>query len=501
VNKKHYAREDEKKREHEAEQNRMFMEQLNAQNAQFAESNGKLFDMVGNSQQHSNAIFAEAMGQPVQVQDSHGGKCGTGDFTIQAYRPENGGSNDMMGSRTDGYRSDTGNSGGGFGMAGMAAQAMTLAPVAGGGVAGLAMMSAMTSQNGSSTSAPAGGKSGIEEPGCAKPAGPASGFKGLSELGDILRGRQGGVDALASKIDTLIDLLKEVLGKRNEGADKAGEKPNDADKAIADANKHYDNAGKGNSSDGLGDKISDLKKLIQELIDKGIISQSEGEKLMQALDKGQANEVAKALEGGGNNGGGAPQAQGGGAPAQGGGAPQAQSGGAPPAQGAGSPPAQGSGQANPAQGSQQSFGSQVDALGPQLEKLSQLTGQANDVKGEIDQRVKAGELSMDAGNTAKADIDRGLEDAKRAVLQMGDSNDVHGTKISDDQILGSVGDKLGAMDKNLDKLAASDVKADAARDRLTTQGNNGTIPQEEAARGIAAVNEKQTATELAVLKW
>jgi hypothetical protein len=477
VNKKHYAREDEKKREHEAEQNRMFMEQLNAQNAQFAESNGKLFDMVGNSQQQSNAMFAEAMGKPVQVQDSHGGKCGTGDITFQSQ----GGAAGMMAAMTSQNGSSTSApSAGGGGMFGAAAQAMTLAPEAGAGVAGAGVFGAMKAKD-------------VEEPGCAKPAGPDSGLKGLSELGDLLRARQGGTDALASKIDTLIDLLKEVLSKRNEGSDKAGEKPNDADKAIADANKHYDNAGKGNSSDGLGDKISDLKKLIQELIDKGIISQSEGEKLMQALDKGQANEVAKALEGGGNNGGGAPQAQGAGAPAQGGGAPQAQ--------GAGSPPAQGSGQASPAQGSQQSFGSQVEALGPQLEKLSQLTGQANDVKGEIDQRMKAGELTTDAGNTAKADIDRGLEDAKRAVLQLGDSNDVHGTKISDDQILGSVGDKLGAMDKNLDKLAASDGKADAARDRLTTQGNNGTIAQEDASKGIAAVDEKQTATELAVLKW
>jgi hypothetical protein len=42
------------------------------------------------------------------------------------------------------------------------------------------------------------------------------------------------------------------------------------------------------------------------------------------------------------------------------------------------------------------------------------------------------------------------------------------------------------MDQNLDKLAASDGKADAARDRLTTQGNNGTISQEEASKGIAA---------------
>jgi hypothetical protein len=161
---------------------------------------------------------------------------------------------------------------------------------------------------------------------------------------------------------------------------------------------------------------------------------------MQALDKGQANEVAKALEGGGKDGGGAPQA--GGAPAQGGGAPQGQGNGvANQNTGGGAPQAQGAGQANPTQGAQQSFGSQVDALGPQLEKLSQLTGHANEVKGEIDQRVKAGELSMDAGNAAKADIDRGLEDAKRAVLDMGNSNDVHGTKVSDDQILGSVGEQ------------------------------------------------------------
>lgn len=475
VNKKHYAREEEKKRDHEMEQNRMFMEQLNAQNAMFAESNGKLFDMVGESQKQSGDMFAAVMGQPTQVQDSHGGQGGNG-------------ANGRMDGRTDGYRVGSGNAeinGLGKTFEGdLAFGGKTHADVLGGGggagMAGVAMMGAMTANNASMS-----GKSSLHEPGCAKPAPPNSGMDGLNQVGDILRARSGGTDALASKIDTLIDLLKEVLGKRNEGGEKAGDKTSDADKAIADANKHYDNAGKGSSSDGLGDKVSDLKKLIQALIDKGIISQSEGEKLMQALDKGQADEVAKALDGGGNNGGGAPQAQGAGAPAQGGGAPQAQ----------------GAGQANPTQGAPQSFGAQVDALGPQLEKLSQLTGQANEVKGEIDQRVKAGELTLDAGNAAKGDIDRGLEDAKRAVLQLGDSNDVHGSKISDDQILGSVGDKLGAMDKNLDKLAASDGKADAARDRLTTQGNNGTISQEDASKGIAAINEKQTATELAVLKW
>jgi polyhydroxyalkanoate synthesis regulator phasin len=275
---------------------------------------------------------------------------------------------------------------------------------------------------------------------------------------------------LDNKIDELLSALKDLIASLKGGdskekgtadgrPDHAAAGSNSADKAIGDANRFYDDSAKPEAS--TEDKLSKLKDLIQKLVDMGLISKQEGEQLMQALENGtKGSEEAKGSEG---------------RPAK----------------------AEGDGNAAPPQNS----GHQLDALGPQLEKLLQLTEQATAVKGEIDERVKAGELTADAGKTAKADIDRGLEDAKRAVLQPGNNNDIHGHNITDDEILGSVATKLGAMDENLDKLAESDAKADAARGRLTEMGNKGQLSQDETAKGIAAINEKQTATELAVLKW
>ncbi|MCU0909942.1 MAG: hypothetical protein MUE98_00935 [Rhodobacteraceae bacterium] len=275
---------------------------------------------------------------------------------------------------------------------------------------------------------------------------------------DKLQGRPrfGGsqeLQALGSKIDELINLLKSLVNDRKDGTQNASNQNagNAGDKSIDDANKFYDDT----ASKGTGDKVEDLKKLIQKLIDMGILTPEQGEKLMQALDKGlAADKVQDAVNDvlGGKSGEG-------------------------------------------------SFGNQVDTMGSQLGKLSQLADQAKEVKGEIDGMVSNGKLSAEAGDQAKADIDRAMADATKAVLDKGSSNDIHGTKISDDQILGSVGDKLGKMDANLNKLGESDSKADAARDKVKSQADSGAISQEEADKRTSAINDRQAATELAVLKW
>jgi len=217
-----------------------------------------------------------------------------------------------------------------------------------------------------------------------------------------------------------------------------------ADKAYGDIGKRFDDHAK------FGEDVNGLKAKIEKLIEAGVISEAEGKQLIKALEGGLEQTGADVMKSGeGEN----------------------------------------------------KFADDVKALGPQLDQLSKLTGQANSVLDEISSRVDAGELSETAGAKARSNVTRGLEDARSAVLKPGDSNEIHGKSISDAEILGSVGDKLGKLDVNLDRLAASDRQADAARGKLSSMTDSGSITEKAASAGLSAINEKQTATELKVLQW
>ncbi|MGL6210830.1 MAG: hypothetical protein ACRC14_13485 [Paracoccaceae bacterium] len=149
---------------------------------------------------------------------------------------------------------------------------------------------------------------------------------------------------------------------------------------------------------------------------------------------------------------------------------------------------------------------EIGKLDRKINNLSKLDDRAAEVTKEIDQRVKDGELSQEAGDKAKADIKENVSNTRETLLDLDGANtSAKGadgeTPKRDWEVRRETVATLDEIDGHLDKLAGLDVKADAAKDRIGAQVKDGSLSKDEGAKMAAEIDAKQKATELHTLEW
>ncbi|WP_282096240.1 DUF2680 domain-containing protein [Epibacterium ulvae] len=102
-----------------------------------------------------------------------------------------------------------------------------------------------------------------------------------------------------------------------------------------------------------------------------------------------------------------------------------------------------------------------------LDKLQDITKQAEENKNEVDQRVASGEISAEDGEKIKNRIDAAVEKAKQAILDPDNSNDAvdkrpaqNSQQVSDDKVLEDVDKYLDKVDDNLNRIGETNKKID-----------------------------------------
>ena len=225
----------------------------------------------------------------------------------------------------------------------------------------------------------------------------ASGAEGDSgKAGDA--GEKGG---LKGKIDELIELLQEMLGKK-EDADGPAESDGAGGKSggCGDGAQGAGEKGAGAGADDKFDRdaaLDEYSDKVDRAVERGQLTEEEGARL-----KGQME--GKASEGGGN-------------------------------------------------------AEDFDTANQNLDALAGIDSKADEVRGEIDTRVGNGELSPDAGKKAHGLIDEAEAQAKAAVLDGVDADKATGK--TDAEVLSSLDDKLEKLDGDLNKLAYGQAEREA----------------------------------------
>ena len=228
-------------------------------------------------------------------------------------------------------------------------------------------------------------------------------------------------------------------------AAKDGEGTDAADKALKEVNTLDNNLNKAGE---LKDRVADVRGEIDARVESGELSKEEGEKVKAKIDKkidAAANGEVEAPE----------------------------------------------------------LIKEINALDNNLNKLSDLNKRSDDVTGEINQRVKDGELTKEAGDKAKADISGNVGKTRENLLDLDSTNKAADDKKakSDDEVLADTGKSINDMDNYLNKLAGLDDKADAAKDRIGKQVADGTMSKDEGKKLTEQIDAKQKVTELATLEW
>lgn len=144
----------------------------------------------------------------------------------------------------------------------------------------------------------------------------------------------------------------------------------------------------------------------------------------------------------------------------------------------------------------------VDRISGQLDQLAAIQKQAGEVLDELDMRVAKGQISPEAADKVREDIENGLEAAKEAVLKPGDQNSIFGKDFTDTEILDNVMGNLQSIDTNLNELARSSEKSGVAAEVLRTVGEAVGGPEatvlNEVADKLEASNVDQ---QIKTLEW
>ncbi len=138
----------------------------------------------------------------------------------------------------------------------------------------------------------------------------------------------------------------------------------------------------------------------------------------------------------------------------------------------------------------QKLDNELTSTSSNLKELGMLQSKADEVMNEVESRVDNGEVSQEAAIMVYADVEEGLDVAKKATLDLNTSIDVgkFTEGVKDETIFGEFSDYLDKTDDDLNKLAQLDKKFDKV-DGATSED------------GTPTFSDKQVRVELETLEW